>query len=188
MRSITLHAPARPFASCVTDAPITARQATDPAYWARQLREPVRFAEGLASVVGDRQALLVECGPRETLTSLGLQILPGRAVSAALLPIREGVTERTGFQEGLGALWRHGLDRLSWGVLNRQSTAVPVNLPGYPFDRRRLWVEEGAGRAVGRRGAGDLRGLLQDQLQLIQDQLNVLRGVASASNGQGAGE
>jgi amino acid adenylation domain-containing protein len=191
MRSVPLHAPTIPFASCVTGAPITAAEATDPAYWGRQLREPVRFAEGLAALAGERSVVLIEAGPRESLTALGLQILGGKAVGAALLPARDATTEQRDFLSSIGALWRSGLDGLTWGAFDGLLTSSHARLPGYPYERRRLWVEpaRSAGdRTHQRGGARDLRGLLQDQLHLIHDQLGVLRSVTTDPSAAGAME
>ena len=189
MRSVPLHPPTIPFASCVTGAPITAAEATDPSYWGRQLREPVRFADGLAALAGDRSVVLIEAGPRESLTALGLQILGSHAVGAALLPARDATTEHRDFLSSIGTLWRSGVDGLTWHAFDGLLTSSHAHLPGYPYERRRLWVEPA--RSEGDRthrhtGARDLRGLLQDQLHLIHDQLGVLRSVTADPSATGA--
>jgi amino acid adenylation domain-containing protein len=185
MRQFPLRPPTIPFVSCVTGAPITAAQATDPAYWGRQLREAVRFADGLRSVAGDGQVVLVEAGPRDTLSTLGLQTLAGRAVATALLPARDPEHEYRDFLAAVGALWTHGVDGLTWHVPDGHLRQAPAPLPGYAFDRRRHWVD-GAGATTpvrpDRRGVHDL---LHTQFQIIKDQLRVLRGVESST---GTGE
>ena len=187
MRGITLRPPTLPFVSCVSGAPITPAEATDPAYWGRQLRHAVRFSEGIASVASGRPLLLVEAGPRGTLSTLGVQSLPERATAIALLPALESKSEYRDFLSGVIDLWRHGVDGLTWSVLDCHLPTRTAGLPGYPFDRRRLWVDPAASVSVRPgRAARDLGDLLQDQLQLIQDQLSVLRSVTSASNGDGA--
>ncbi|MBK7905136.1 MAG: amino acid adenylation domain-containing protein [Gemmatimonadetes bacterium] len=191
MRKVTLRSPTIPFISCVSGTFITAADAIDPAYWARQLREPVRFADGLVAAAADRPVLLVEAGPRESLSALGLQNLGARAVSAALLPARDQAQEFGDFLTAVGALWRSGLDGLTWSGFDSLLTVSRAALPGYPFERRRLWVEPSRDAGVRSRQTGtarDLRGLLQDQLHLIQDQLSVLRSVTADPSAVGATE
>lgn len=189
MRGITLRPPTLPFVSCVSGALITPEEATDPAYWGRQLRQAVRFSEGIATVAGERPLLLVEAGPRGTLSTLGVQSLSGGATAIALLPALDSGSEYRDFLSGVNGLWRHGVDGLTWSVLDCHLTTGTASLPGYPFDRRRLWVDPAASVSVRPgRAAGDIGALLQDQLQLIQGQLSVLRSVTSASNGDRAAE
>ncbi len=183
MRDVTLHPPTIPFASCVTGALITPALATDPAYWARQLREPVRFADGLAAAVacaGDRECVGVEAGPRETLTTLARQSQRDRVRPVALLPLADGVDEREAFLTAVGALWERGVEGVTWDVIDPLPRERPVSLPGYPFDRRRCWIDPLPSKETHAAESG-VDSLLEVQMQLLQDQLGILTRAMAAS-------
>jgi acyl transferase domain-containing protein len=183
MRGVALHPPTIPFVSCVTGALITPELATDPAYWARQLREPVRFADGLAAAVaraGDRTCVGVEAGPRETLTTLARQSQRDRVRPVALLPLAEGVDERDAFLAAVGALWERGVEGVTWDVIDPLPRERPVSLPGYPFDRRRCWIDPLPSK-VTRVADSGVDSLLEVQMQLLQDQLGILTRAMAAS-------
>lgn len=177
LRTIELHPPQLPFASCVSGELISAAEATDAAYWARQLREPVRFADGLLAAAGGESVLVVEAGPRETLCALARQVLPGRVTAVAALPLREGVGDVHGYLAAVGALWIAGVGPLNWMAVDHVSAAVPVSLPGYPFDRRRCWVDAagpGPRPTVADSHSRGFEVLLQSQSDLIDAQRDLL--------------
>ncbi|MEU0534747.1 type I polyketide synthase [Amycolatopsis tolypomycina] len=131
-------APSLPFLSNLTGGWITDAQATDPAYWAAHLRQAVRFGDCVRTLFdgGDRWAL-VECGPGHQLAGLARgQVPKGLPAPQPSLP---GRTDREGDVETLyaaaGLLWTHGVS---------VESAVPaqrVPLPGYPYARKRYWID-----------------------------------------------
>jgi acyl transferase domain-containing protein len=189
MRTVTLHPPTIPFASCVTGGLITAAEATDPVYWGRQLRAPVRFADGLRAAAGEGPVLVVEAGPRETLGALARQILAGMVTAVASLPLREGAEDPEGYVAALGAAWCAGAGSLHVEGADAHPVGVPVSLPGYPFDRRRCWIDaagEGDRRsAVGAPAASELDVLIQTQADLIARQRDLLRRSMPSSRDPG---
>lgn len=68
--------PQIPLISNVTGAPLSAAQAADPGYYAEHLCRPVRFAEGIRALWQQPDAVFVELGPGQTLTSLAQQNAP----------------------------------------------------------------------------------------------------------------
>ncbi|MFC7532066.1 SDR family NAD(P)-dependent oxidoreductase, partial [Actinoplanes sp. GCM10030250] len=101
---------------------------TDPAYWVRQVRQPVRFADALVAA-GD--AYLVEVGPDAALTAM---IEEGEAVALQRRD-RDGIT---GLLTALAQLWTAGVP-VDWQRI--QPGAVPADLPTYPFERQRYWLD-----------------------------------------------
>ncbi len=140
VREVALSAPTIPIVSTATGEWLTDAQARDPAYWSRQLREPVRFSRALR-VATERhaQALAIEMGPRDSLSTLVRQ--HGAGAPAALASLADA----PGLESGRLAL----ADAQLWtlGVATLTAAASPferrrrVRLPTYAFERKRCWVD-----------------------------------------------
>jgi phthiocerol/phenolphthiocerol synthesis type-I polyketide synthase E len=135
--SVPRRAPRLRFASNVSGMWITDEQATDPAYWARHLRQTVRFGDCVATLLADSAKVMLECGPgRQLVGSARSQVPAGAAAPLQALP---GPGDRLGDAETLltaaGALWVAGVP-----VAVPVEDARRVQLPLYPFERRRYFV------------------------------------------------
>nr|WP_246110245.1 type I polyketide synthase [Saccharopolyspora dendranthemae] len=133
-----------PFFSTVTNSWL-GEQVPDAAYWYRNLRNPVRFEESVRSLVGLGFRHFVEVSPHPVLTP-GIEETAGDVEISAVGTLRrdEGGHERVlrslaeAFVAGAPVEWVYE------GVGARR-----VNLPTYPFQRRRFWLRHhGAGDAA----------------------------------------
>jgi acyl transferase domain-containing protein len=135
-----LSAPAIPMVSNLSGDWLQPAEATDPAYWVRHLRGAVRFADGLRRLTVDPARLLIEAGPGATLTRLarGAGVAEAHAIATQPPDAADG---HAAFLGALGRLWIAGapVDRLA--AAGNGPRRVP--LPGYPFERVRLWIEPG---------------------------------------------
>lgn len=142
---MTLQAPEIPVVSNLTGTWLTPEQATDPAYWADHLRGAVRFADGLTALLEDPDSVLVEVGPGRTLTTLARRH-PNRDNNRVLIngmpAAAQYETEHANFLEVIGKLWLTGV-ALDWQ--HTLSQPVHLDLPAYPFQRQRFWIEPGEG-------------------------------------------
>jgi phthiocerol/phenolphthiocerol synthesis type-I polyketide synthase B len=125
------------------------------AYWERNLREPVRFADALKVLAGEGIKVFVELGPHPTLAPSIEQTLGG--VTAATCG-RRGEPERPALLAALAQAWCGG-NPVDWGKDARWPAPV-IDMPRYPWQRRRLWVEAAelartSGAGVVRRGPGE---------------------------------
>ncbi|HEY0777634.1 MAG TPA: amino acid adenylation domain-containing protein [Gemmatirosa sp.] len=143
VRGVALAAPTTPIVSSVTGTWLTPEQACDPQYWARHLRETVRFADAVRTVWTDPGALLLEVGPRATLSTLARQQVTDRATQVCVAslgdagdPAREG----DAVLAALGRLWTCGV-RPDWDGFVRGETRRRVPVPSYPFERQRYWAD-----------------------------------------------
>ena len=111
-------------------------------YWSRQITAPVRFHQAASEVSEDlAQALWVEIGPAGVLSGLIAQIHP----AVGLVPgLRDG-----GLGGILRGLYQNG-QQPDWNAVLPSEGALPLDLPGYVFDRQRHWIEPPA-QAVGTR-------------------------------------
>jgi acyl transferase domain-containing protein len=142
LQGVQLRAPGIPFISCLTGEWITAQQALDPAYWARCIVEPVRFSQGVRTILATAGRVMIECGPGRALTSLVHSHAPDAdAVMVSTTANRgDARSERTALLESLGLVWRAGVP-VDWDCVYAASGARRASLPGYPFQRKRYWIE-----------------------------------------------
>jgi phthiocerol/phenolphthiocerol synthesis type-I polyketide synthase E len=143
VRQVARRAPELPYISNVTGTWITAEEATSPDYWARHLRQAVRFASGVGELLKDPDAILLEVGPGQTLSTLVRQH-PGRRPHHVVLPSlrhpREQQPDSAFLLGTLGRLWLAGVEP-DWDGFYGEERRRRVPLPTYPFERQRHWVE-----------------------------------------------
>ncbi|MFB9838967.1 acyltransferase domain-containing protein, partial [Actinoallomurus acaciae] len=158
---VTLREPRTPFVSNVTGTWITPGQATDPAYWLRHTRETVRFADGVARIQAEHRPVFVEAGPGRGLSRLaGIQLGREAVIVPAMRHPRDAHDDAEALLNALGTVWAAGgpIDRHApYG--DRPRRRVP--LPGYPFQRRRYWLNPPA-RAEAPGGTSPVPGGLRD--------------------------
>ena len=146
LNTLQFHSPMIPWVSNLTGTWITAAQATDPDYWCRHLRETVRFGDGVCTLFDDASSFLLEVGPGQTLTNLVLQH-PARAATqpvAASLPHPEEPQSDSGvLLTTLGRLWTSGVP-VDWPAFYAGEERRRIELPTYPFQRHRYWIDPAA--------------------------------------------
>ncbi|KOX23546.1 polyketide synthase [Saccharothrix sp. NRRL B-16348] len=131
---VEYHAPTIPVVSNVTGAPAGSELLRGADYWVRHVREPVRFADCLHALAKEGVTTFVEVGPDAALTPMVRDTLDG--VQAVPLQRAGG-----GLAEALGALHGHGVG-VDWRAFFAGAGARRVDLPTYPFQRQRFWVEQ----------------------------------------------
>nr|WP_256488973.1 non-ribosomal peptide synthetase/type I polyketide synthase [Dyella lutea] len=140
LETVPRHAPTRPFHSSVSGAPITADEAVSADYWCRQLRQPVRFADAVAQVLGEGEAVLLEVGPAQALTSLVRSMLDGRGRAVPSLgPASRPGDAREQLLRALGECWCAGIEP-DWPAVYAGQFRRKTRLPGYPFAGERYWI------------------------------------------------
>jgi len=142
VREVRLAAPTTPIYSTLTGRLLSDAEAIDPAYWARHLRETVRFAPAaLAALARTEHPLFIELGPRNTLTTLvRQQATRQRPVTAVALGADAPARECASWRLAAGRLWTLGLD-IEPGRLDARLRKQRLELPTYPFERKRFWVD-----------------------------------------------
>ena len=150
VKSISLHPPQIPFVSNLTGQWITDAQATDPGYWARHLRESMRFADGVGELLRTEPgSVLLEVGPGQTLAPLARQHpLAGTGTGAVVLStLSEGRDESEAALTAVGRLWLEGVP-VDWAGLRAGESPRRVELPTYPFERKKFWIDPAAKEIV----------------------------------------
>ena len=146
VKSITLHAPQIPYISNVTGTWITAAEATDPEYWGRHLRQAVRFSDGVRELLKEPNRVLLEVGPGTTLTTLARQQGTNGHVPTVVSSLRhpnQKHADEVVILQTLAQLFLAGVE-IDWNALHNGKQRRRVQLPTYPFERARYWVEPAA--------------------------------------------
>ncbi|MGW7533252.1 type I polyketide synthase [Amycolatopsis sp. NPDC054798] len=140
-----------PFCSAVTGELIDTAT-LDAEYWYRNLRQTVEFEQATRRLLADGHRVFVEVSPHPVLVP-GLQdtIDGADTAAAAVGTLRrdEGGLDR--FLVSLGEVFARG-GAVDWDVFFTGTGARKVDLPTYPFQRQRYWLEPVAAR-------GDVRSL-----------------------------
>jgi len=149
---VELKRPVIPYISNVSGQWVNSEDAQEAGYWSRQMREPVKFWEGLEQIGSDiKERVLLELGPGTTLSKLGRQLSgKGRQGEVVTLGSEEQGAAKA-VMEAVGKLWAHGAE-ISWEKW-RKGKRRRVELPGYPFEENRYWLEGPRTRA----GVGAVR-------------------------------
>ncbi|HEY3568755.1 MAG TPA: SDR family NAD(P)-dependent oxidoreductase, partial [Thermoanaerobaculia bacterium] len=159
VRAVRRSAPELPFVSNLTGAWITTGEAADPAYWARHLRSAVRFHDGLRTLTAESDAVLLEVGPGQTLSAFARRALPpDRALVRSLPHPKEAQGAGEFLLGAVGQLWLAGAD-IDWKALHAGERRHRVELPTYPFERQRYWVDPRTTPAEADLSAGARKGI-----------------------------
>ena len=124
--SVTYHRPAVPIVSTLTGGHET-DAVTTAEYWVRQARGTVLFSDAVEAA-GER--VFAEVGPAATLTALAQDAVP----DAAVVPVAQRLLD------ALAELHVHGVE-VDWAAVYAGSGARRRDLPTYPFQRQRYWLE-----------------------------------------------
>lgn len=178
--AVPLAAPALPFVSNLSGTWITDEEATSPDYWVRHLRRRVRFHEGLLTLAETGPLALIEVGPGTALATLARQNpeMSGNLVVGSLpAPGRPVPADRT-VTEALARLWLAGTEP-DWTGYWRHDPRGRAELPTYPFERGRYWIDPPASEA--------LIGLIPAESGPPADSPPLAEAVSAAAGGGAAG-
>ncbi|WP_067464458.1 type I polyketide synthase [Nocardia amamiensis] len=155
---LTYHRPAIPIVSTVTGQPASDDELRSPAYWSSQVRQPVRFFAAAQRLLGPEQVTVAwEAGPGAALTTLMQQAAatgPARPTTGPLLRTPGTDREPVALMGALAAGYCAGA-QVNWAEVFAGSGARAVELPTYPFQHRRFWLEPGGSADVRQSGLED---------------------------------
>ena len=114
-------------------------QIATPDYWCRQIRQSVRFADSMISVARQGCEIFVEIGPKPILLGMGRQCLP-EGVGLWLPSLRPRQSDWQQMLQSLAELYVRGVP-VNWSGFEGDYPRRKVQLPNYPFQRSRYWIE-----------------------------------------------
>lgn len=143
VKKINLNTPNIPYISNLTGTWITPHQATNPEYYSQHLRSTVLFAEGVEKLLNKPEQILLEVGAGRTLTTL-TQKHPAKSQDQIILNSLPHPQEQKSSLEvlftTLSQMWTLGC-RIDWSDFYAENQYFRINLPTYPFERQRYWIE-----------------------------------------------
>ncbi|MEM8570009.1 MAG: SDR family NAD(P)-dependent oxidoreductase [Pseudomonadota bacterium] len=130
-----LSAPNIPILSNVTGKWLKEGEAKSPRYWGRQLRQPVQFGSCLTVARGLPNPVFIEVGHGGTLSRL----VEFQGEARTVPGLKGGAEEAAQLLDAMGEAWCAGINvgRRAFGT----HKSYRISLPGYPFERRRFWIE-----------------------------------------------
>src|SRR5271163_3637039 len=135
--------PTLPLVCNRTGAILTTETPLDAQYWRRHSRQPVQFAESVRTVAALGCSVLMEIGPQPVLTGAAVQVWPEHlAAPRAIVSLRNGVADRGQIADALANAYVSG-HRPTFAALHPER-GRKLELPTYPFQRRRFWPKSSA--------------------------------------------
>jgi len=139
--TLTYRAPAIPLISNVTGGPVGAAEVCDPEYWVRHVRDTVRFHDGVLALRARGVTSCVELGPDATLSAMARDCLAEGPDAVVLTPLlRRDRPEAATALTALAELHARGA-AVDWRAVLGSTGGQLADLPTYPFQRRRYWLE-----------------------------------------------
>ncbi|GHD97255.1 type I polyketide synthase [Streptomyces naganishii] len=141
---LSYEAPRIPVVSNLTGAIADAEEITTPDFWVRHVREAVRFADGVRALESANVTTYVELGPDGVLCAMAQDCLSADDEHApAFVPVlRRGVAEADSAATALAVAHVRGVP-VAWGEVYAGTGTGRVDLPTYPFQRERYWLDGG---------------------------------------------
>ena len=152
LADVVIAPPSLALVSNVTGLVVEPGDALDGAYWGRQAREPVAFDRCVKTFADLGVEVVVEIGPQAVLGPVVARSWPKTAsadgsgapvVLSSLARPSDGdsISERDrAFVEAVAGAYEEGLP-VSFAGLFAGERRRRISLPGYPFQRRRYWVQ-----------------------------------------------
>ena len=136
--------PSLAFVSGVTGRLLEAGAALDQAYWQRQARESAPLDRRLEPLADLGVQVVVEVGPDAMAGPMIASAWPessgGAGAPVVLSSLRRDLQGDDGFVEAVAGAYRAGLG-VSFEGLFAGERRRRISLPGYPFQRRRHWID-----------------------------------------------
>jgi acyl transferase domain-containing protein/alpha-beta hydrolase superfamily lysophospholipase/acyl carrier protein len=146
LESIRPHPAQIPLFSSVTGEQVEGTE-LDADYWWRNVRQPVRFADAFQSLLtcGGGTSVVLEVGPHPVLASAIDDAVADRTDGIVRLSsLRRDRPQREQLLETLGLLYEAGADP-AWERVH-PGAREHLDLPHYPWQRERHWIESSVSR------------------------------------------
>ena len=139
-KAIQFAPPDKVFVSCLTGEVVGRDHVLTGEHWGRHLVSPVQFSRALASV-DIESAVVVDLGPGSTLLSSLRRRMkdPSRNIYFSSLSAA-GDTDAREMLNFVGRVWQVGAE-VDCSHSHSPGSVGRVPLPGYPFERKRFWID-----------------------------------------------
>ncbi|NTW01846.1 MAG: amino acid adenylation domain-containing protein, partial [Oscillochloris sp.] len=137
--NIVYAAPHIPLVSNLNGKLLGPGEVQDASYWRRHIREAVQFYAGMQALRDAGCTVFLEIGPQPHLTGMGRYCLPD-ATLAWLPSLKAGQDDWTILLDSLARLYVRGVS-IDWASFDQPYARQRTEVPTYPFQRERYWIE-----------------------------------------------
>ncbi|MGV9856016.1 type I polyketide synthase, partial [Streptomyces sp. NPDC003442] len=141
---LTYEAPRIPIVSNLTGNVVSAEEITTPDFWVRHVREAVRFLNGVRTMEAQGVTTFIELGPDGVLTAMAQECVTDADTAAFATVLRKDRPEAEALTAAIARAHVRGV-AVDWKALFAGTGAQRTELPTYPFQRERYWLEAPAG-------------------------------------------
>ncbi|MDJ0841156.1 MAG: amino acid adenylation domain-containing protein [Acidobacteriota bacterium] len=144
IKALKLNPPRIPYVGNVTGTWIKPEEATSSSYWRAHLRGTVRWSDCMATLLEDDSRIFIEVGPGRSLNTFAKQQVDRKKNIPFLTTIRhpkEQISDAVFLMRGIGGAWMAGAE-IDWQAFHQGEKRRRISLPGYPFERKRFWIDE----------------------------------------------
>ncbi|MEU9701230.1 SDR family NAD(P)-dependent oxidoreductase [Streptomyces sp. NPDC047981] len=135
---LTYNPPVIPVISTLTGKPATGDDLRTADYWANQVRGAVRFADATHALTHLGTTTIIEAGPDGVLSAM-IQSTTDTATTIPLL--RRDRPEPDTLLTALAQLHTHSTTTVGWHTYLAGTGANHTDIPTYPFQHQRYWLE-----------------------------------------------
>lgn len=109
-------------------------------YWRRHLRESVKFAAGINTIYQAGIRYFLEIGPQAVLIEMAQKLVPNDAATVWLASMRKDRSDWDQIVDTVSELYVRG-HKIDWKGFDKDYTRNKIQLPTYPFQRKRHWID-----------------------------------------------
>ncbi|NES02152.1 MAG: type I polyketide synthase [Okeania sp. SIO2F4] len=126
--------------SNLTGKLVEENQVCQASYWCQHVLEAVQFSASMETLHREGYNIFLEIGPHPVLLGMGRRCLPENA-GMWLPSLRKKISDWQQLLTSLSELYVRGVE-VDWGGFDAGYSRQRVQLPTYPFQRQRYWIEE----------------------------------------------
>ncbi|MEV0639962.1 type I polyketide synthase [Streptomyces sp. NPDC050619] len=145
---LDFRAPRIPVVSTLSGQEVTAQELRSPDYWTRHARHAVRFLDAVRTLRDRGVDTFLEVGPDAALAPMVDGCLPENDGGTVTSTVRAGRPEEETLVTAVSRLYVRGVP-VDWGECLPDPGPHLVDLPTYPFQRRRFWLDPTAEGGAG---------------------------------------
>ncbi|MGW7517926.1 type I polyketide synthase [Streptomyces sp. NPDC054796] len=144
--TLSFAAPRIPIISNVTGRVLTADEASSPEYWAAHIRKPVQFHNGIRHLRTEGVDQYLEVGPDAVLSAMTQEALAGQPTAPLTIATQRREQPQTGtLATAVAEVHVTGMTKVDWNALLPPQCAIQPDVPTYPFEHQRYWLEATTG-------------------------------------------